>query len=148
MGTESDDDAKVKDSLLDAATRAELERWFGLPSFQQVSEEPQRDRAEDDPEVVAVRDRRAKAIANVDPAMLEAHRRRTTPPDDLIKFAATIDVQIDTDMPLMDTGMVDRLYSPAEPRELETDPRLFDDMHDVTPQAILRDLHRSEETFA
>src|SRR5262249_1094193 len=58
------------------------------------------------------------------------------------------DVVVDPEMPLMDPTMIDRLYTPAEPRDVEIAGDLFDAMQEVTPQAILRDLHRSEETFA
>ena len=60
--------------LLDASTLAELERWFGLPSFQELAdkgEPPPRD-----PDLEAAREQRAKAIAAVDPELVEAHRRR------------------------------------------------------------------------
>jgi hypothetical protein len=142
----NDDDQKVKD-LLDPATRAELERWFSLPSFQEVGERKRPPRAEDDPDVIAVRDRRAKAIAAVDPKLVEEHRRRTDPPPDLVKFAVTIDVVVDPELPVMDPTMVDRLYTPVEPREVERPDDLSEAMQEVTPQAILRDLHRSEEMF-
>jgi hypothetical protein len=142
--SDNNDDQKVKD-LLDPATRAELERWFSLPSFGEVAD--RRKSVEDDPEVIAVRDRRAKAIEAVDPVLLEEHRRRTDPPPDLIMFKVAIDVVVDPDLALVDHAMADRLYSPAEPREAELPGDLSEVMQDVTPQAILRDLHRSEETF-
>src|SRR5438132_941147 len=142
----ADDDPKVKD-MLDAATRADLERWFGLPSFQEVPEQPAAKadrslpRADDDPDVIAVRERRAKAIAAVDPKLLDEHRRRTEPPPDLIKFAATIDV-VANDPSVIDTTMIDRLYTPADIHEQEWElfEPLRDVMTEVTPQAILRDL--------
>lgn len=142
-----DDDKKVKD-LIDAATRAELEKWFGLPSFTEVAEGAAQPAAPvEDPDVVAVRERRERAIAAVDPAMLEAHRRRVEPPDDLIKFKPVIDVHIDPEVALFDHGMVDRAASIAEPREVELSEQLLDDLKECTPQALLRDLHRPELDF-
>ena len=76
------DDKKVKE-LLDSATRADLERWFGLPSYEQLAERGvQPPPPAEDPEFAAIRNRRDEAIASVDPAMVEWHRRRTTPPPD------------------------------------------------------------------
>lgn len=144
---DNENDKKVKD-LLDAATRADLERWFGLPSFQQLADqgitpEP----PPEDPEIIAVRKRKAEAIAAVDPALLEAHRRRTDPPDDLIKFKPLIDVRVDPDIALLDLAMIERQHTVAEPRERELSMELQDDLHDCTPQALLRDLHRPELDF-
>src|SRR5882724_9137742 len=93
------DDKKVKD-FIDAATRAELEKWFGLPSYEQLAESGRHGGLSapppaEDPGVTAVRERREKAIAAVDPAMLEAHRRRIEPPEDLIKFRPSLEVHVD-----------------------------------------------------
>src|SRR6188474_613874 len=90
------DDKKVKE-LIDDATRADLERWFGLPSFEQLADrgiagEPP---PAEDPEIAKAQKRQAAAIAAVDPAMLEAHRRRTTPPDDLFQFRPTLELRVD-----------------------------------------------------
>ena len=138
-------DKTVKE-LIDDATRADLERWFGLPSFQQVAEEPPKAPPED-PDVVAVRERRQKAIAAVEPWMLEAHGRRTNPPDDLIKFKPSIELRIDPEVTLLDQSMIDRQATIAEPREVEIPEQLVDDLKDCAPQAILRDLHRPELYF-
>ena len=143
--TDDFDDKKVKE-LIDAATRAELERWFGLPSFTQVEEEKAKAPPED-PDVAAVRERRQKAIEAVDPAMVEAHRRRMESPETLIRFKATIDVRVDPDVSLLDHQMIDRQSSIAEPREVEISEELRDDLRDCTPQALLRDLHRPEFDF-
>jgi len=137
---------KTVRELIDAATRAELERWFGLPSFEQLERQPQVAPAED-PDVIATRERREKAIAAVDPAMLEAHRRRTDPREDLLKFKPLIDVHVDPSIALLDTSMIDRQASIAEPREVELPPEMQDDLQECTPQALLRDLHRPELDF-
>jgi len=144
---DNQEDKKVKD-LLDAATRADLERWFNLPSFDQLADRGVTPAPPpEDPEVAAVRKRRAEAIAVVDPALVEAHRRRTDPRDDLIKFRALIDVRIDPTIALLDLTMIERQHSVAEPREVELPQELQDDLGDCTPQALLRDLHRPEIDF-
>jgi hypothetical protein len=140
-----ENDKKVKE-LIDAATRAELERWFGLPSYQELADrgikppEP----PPEDPEMV---ERRDAALAAVDPALIEAHRRRTDPPADLIRFKPLIDVRIDPSIALLDLAMIERQHTVAEPRERERSVELQDDLHDCTPQALLRDLHRPELEF-
>jgi len=144
---ENETDKKVKE-LIDAATRAELERWFGLPSYQELADrgikppEPP-----PDPEMVEVRRRRDEALAAVDPAMIEAHRRRTDPPPDLIRFKQLIDVRVDPSITQLDLSMIDRQHTIAEPRERERPMELQDDLQDCTPQALLRDLHRPELDF-
>lgn len=143
----TDDDDKTVKEMIDAATRAELERWFGLPSITQVEEERAAKAPPEDPEIAAVRKRRDEAIAAVDPAMLEAHRRRTDAPENLIKFKAVIDVRIDPDVALLDHAMIERSGGVAEPREVEIPDALRDDLRDCTPQALLRDLHRPEFDF-
>jgi hypothetical protein len=143
-----ENDKKVKE-LIDAATRAELERWFGLPSYQELADrgvappEP----PPEDPEMVEIRKRRDAALAAVDPALIEAHRRRTDPPADLIRFKPLIDVRIDPSIALLDLAMIERQHTVAEPRERERSVELQDDLHDCTPQALLRDLHRPELEF-
>jgi hypothetical protein len=149
MAENQDDkaDPKVKE-LIDAATRADLERWFGLPSFEQLAEQGvQPAPPPEDPEIEAVRKRRAEAIAAVDPALLEAHRRRVEPPADLLTFQASLEVRVDPDIAVIDLAMIERGYSIAEPREVEIPEPLRDDLRDCTPQALLRDLHRPEFDF-
>lgn len=144
---DNQDDPKVKD-LIDAATRADLERWFNLPSFEQLADQGVKpEPPPEDPAAAAVRKKRAEAVAAVDPALLEAHRRRVEPPADLIKFKATIDVRVDPDIAMLDLAMIERQHAVAEPREVEIPQDVQDDLHDCTPQALLRDLHRAELTF-
>jgi hypothetical protein len=140
------DDRKAKDVVageLDPAARAELERWFGLPSFDQLA--ARGIEVEEDPEFAVVRERKDRAMAAVDPALLEALRKRAEPPDDLIKFVPSIEVRVDPSIALLDTTMIEA--SIAEPREVEISESLRDDLRDCTPQAILRDLHRPETDF-
>jgi hypothetical protein len=146
---DNENDKKVKE-LIDASTRAELERWFGLPSFEQLAERgvaPAPPPPEEDPEMATIRKRRADAIAAVDPALVEAHRKRTDPPENLIRFKATLDVRVDLDIAMFDASMIERQHTIAEPRERELPEDLRDDLHDCTPQALLRDLHRPELDF-
>ncbi|MEJ7603499.1 MAG: hypothetical protein WKG01_36775 [Kofleriaceae bacterium] len=142
MATDDHDklDPKVKD-FIDAATRAELERWFGLPSYEVAGQKAEP--SPEDPEMVAVRERREKAIAAVDPVLLEALRARFEDgPASLIQFKESIKLRIDETVPLFDYAMVERQASIADPREVEISEELRDDLKDCTPQALLRDLHR------
>jgi len=149
-----DEDIKVKQLLeggaaltdvVDAATQAELARWFQLPSFAQVAE----DKAPvEDPEVAAVRERRIKACEAVDPALLDRiHQRTQANPETLIKNDYVLPVHVDPDVSLFDNAMAERGHQIAEPREVEISEELRDDLKDCTPQALLRDLHRAELYF-
>jgi hypothetical protein len=133
--------------LLDAKTQAELERWFGLPSFQALADQGQPPPPEEDPELVAKREQRDRAIAAVDPALLEAHRRRVESCDSLIRFQAVIDVRIKLSMTRIDLAHIERKVEVAEPREIDIALEMRDDLSECTPQAILRDLHRPELLF-
>lgn len=138
---------KPLEDVVDEVTAAQLERWFGLPTFQQVEEgEVQVD--QEDPDMVAVRERRAKAIEAVDPAMVEAHRRRTDGPlDDLLKFKATIELRVNPELSLFDHKMIENKLQISEPRDHVRPDDIEDQMQDTTPQALLRDLHRPELFF-
>jgi hypothetical protein len=149
MATDDDKEAdkRAKDALageLDAKTQADLARWFGLPSFDQLAEQGITT-PEQDIEITLRQERQQKALEAVDPRLLESHRRRTEPPDDLIKFKPTIDVLVDPSIALFDVSMVEA--ATAEPREREITEELKDDLKDCTPQALLRDLHRPELDF-
>ncbi|MBA3542754.1 MAG: hypothetical protein H0T79_24265 [Deltaproteobacteria bacterium] len=130
---------------LDPATAAELQRWFGLPSFAEAKE--QGIAVPEDPETVRAREQRATALAAIDPAFLEAHRARIERCDTMIKLVPHVDIHVEDEVALMDYSMVDRGHSIAEPRDIELPPELQDDLKDCTPQALLRDLHRSETEF-
>ncbi len=145
MATDDDDDPKVK-QLLDPATQADLARWFSLPSFQEVAEQPAREQVVDE-EMKAVIERRDKALANVDPALVDSLFRAEHTPDALLKFKPTIDVIVDEQFGSVDEQMIDRVGSIADPREVEISEELRDDMKECTPQALLRDLHRAELYF-
>jgi hypothetical protein len=148
MPPDQDDtsDPKVKD-FIDAATEAQLARWFGLPSFAQLPDAAAEPAAPEDPEMAAVREQRARAIAAIDPVLVEEHRRRTDVPDRLIQFKPQLEVRVDPAMAFIDLDMIERQYRLAEPRAVEIPQELQDDLRDCTPQALLRDLHRPELDF-
>lgn len=137
------------EEVVDEITAAELQRWFGLPSFAEVEEAAAKAPAPaEDPEVAAVRERRKQATAAVDPALLEAiHHRTHVAPETLIKFEAKLEVHVDPHIARVDLDMIDRRMSIAEPREIERPQDIEDELKDNTPQALLRDLHRAEIDF-
>lgn len=141
------DQGKPLREIVDEVTAAELERWFGLPTYQQVDEGEVK-LAQEDPDMVAVRERRAKAIDAVDPAMVEAHRRRTDGPlDDLLKFKATITLRIREDVSLINLAMIEHKLQSSEPRERQRPEDIEEQLEENAPQALLRDLHRPELVF-
>jgi hypothetical protein len=148
--TDDNDDRKAKD-VIDAATQRDLERWFGLPTYTQLADEGKQAQVptpEIDPEMAAVIERRDKALANVDPLLLEALYARYANPEAIIVFEKTIDVKVaETDFGAVDEQLVQRTNVIAEPREYEPSDELRDDMKECTPQALLRDLHRPEKYF-
>ena len=141
-----DDDPKVK-ARLDSATEADLARWFSLPSFQQVAEQP-KPAAVVDEEMQALIARRDKALAAVDPTFVAAlHHRNEERPLSLLRFEAMIDVRVDENFGTLDAAMIYRASAIADPREVEISDELRDDLAECTPQALLRDLHRAELDF-
>jgi hypothetical protein len=149
MPNDNDDDRKVKD-IIDAATRAELERWFGLPSFESLGDAPPQvlEGALADPEVQRVARQREKALAEIDPELVAAIYARTDDHHDrLLQFKSTIEVRVAEDFGVVDPVLVERANAIAEPREYDLGEELRDDMKECTPQALLRDLHRPELTF-
>jgi len=150
---DKDKDVRVKelldgkaslDDVVDAATQAELMRWFERPSFQQVAEET----GPSDPELEEARERRAKAIAAVNPALLASiHQRVETKTESLLRNTWHVDIRADATIAKFDEAMADRGHQIAEPREVEISDELKDDLKDCAPQALLRDLHRPELFF-
>ena len=139
-------DKPLKD-VVGEATAAELERWFGLPTYQQV-EEGEVKLSEEDPDMVAVRERRAKAIEAVSPALLEAIGLRTDgQKDDLIKFKATIKLHVKEDVSVIDFAMIEAKLQISEERQVQRPEDIEEQMQENTPQALLRDLHRPELFF-
>ena len=135
--------AKLTD-VVDEATRAELERWFGLPSFEALAEESQA--PAEDPDMVAARERRERATNDVDPALLESLRRRAEA--ELLPVRAPVTMTADRRIAMIDLERIEQLHTAiAEPREIERPEAIEDDLKEVTPQALLRDLHRPEDDF-
>jgi hypothetical protein len=121
-----------------------------LPSFAAVEGEtkPGRLRAEDDPEIQAVLERRANAIAAVDLRLLATILERTKDSQaDLLSFKADLEVRIDPSISLFTTHVVDRAMTIAEPREVERPDDIDDDLQERVPQALLRDLHRPADYY-
>jgi hypothetical protein len=148
MSDNQDNDTKVKD-LLDAATRADLERWFALPSFEQLADQgivPTPPPAED-PEFAERRKRQDEALAAVDPVWLEAHRLRVESMVAMVTPLPPLALRVDPGIARFDHAMIQHAASVAEPRDVERPDDLQDAMAERTPQALLRDLHRPEQDF-
>lgn len=150
MAPDDDDDRKVK-NLLDAATQADLQRWFGLPSFSQIEEEAAQvkevtpDLA---PAVAEAVERRNQVLEAIDKTLLDAiYTRHNIDPKDLFIFEQTVDVHLDEKFGAIDEELIARASSIAEPREVEIPDALIDALKECTPQALLRDLHRAERYF-
>lgn len=150
MAPDDDDDRKVK-NVLDAATQADLARWFGLPSFAEVEEEAAKATEvapNMDPAVAEAIERRNKALDAVDKDLLETiYTRHDVDPKSLFVFEQTIEIKIDEKFGAIDEELVSRASSIAEPREVELPDALIDALKECTPQALLRDLHRAERYF-
>src|SRR5262245_38467146 len=107
-----DNDDKTVKELIDAATRAELEKWFSLPSFQQLAEQeaaaaaaavrPPSPQEEERAAYIAKVD---AALAAVDPKMLESHGRRVARLSAQKAFTAVIDTHIDPSIMKFDETM-------------------------------------------
>ena len=144
---DDNDDKKVKD-LLDAATQADLERWFGLPSFEQLAEQGRTPAPpNEDPEFAERRKRQDEALAAVDPAWLDAFDRRMEALRGVIRPLPPLELRVDPAIARFDHAMLDQRSTVAEPREVERPPDLADALAERTPQALLRDLHRPELDF-
>jgi hypothetical protein len=150
MSDPNDNDKKADQTvkeLLDSGTRADLERWFGLPSYEALAEQGiHPEPPDEDPRFAERRKRQATALAAVDPALVEAHRRRAEKMADAIK-PAEVALHLDPGIVLLDTAMIAQRSAIGEPRDVVRPPDLEDAIGDCTPQALLRDLHRPELTF-
>jgi hypothetical protein len=139
-------DGASLDSVVDATAQAELAKWFALPSGEVAREQGME--LPEDPEVVAYREARARALAAVDPWIVETVSRRVDDNTEaMIMFNATIDIRIKTEMGCFDYAAAAAQVTAIEPREREIDEELRDEMKEVAPQALLRDLHRPEDEF-
>lgn len=140
---------KVKE-LVESASRADLERWFGLPSYEALAEQGVHpEPPPEDPRSAERRKRQDTALAAVDPALLEAHRRRTDKLAQTMKPVPEVALHVDLSIVQLDTAMIAQRGAIAEPREVVRPPDIDDAVRDdCTPQALLRDLHRPELYFS
>jgi len=146
-----DDERLVKDLIaqgkvpLDPATQADLEKWFGLPSVTELEEQGKQAGPADDAEMREAVARRERAVAAIDPALLDEIRLRTEDiPNPIGTPKRTIDSIIDESIAQFDHVMLAKVASIADPREVEIPDALIEDLRECTPQALLRDLHRPE----
>lgn len=140
----------VSGEQIDDVTRAELERWFGLPSFAQVAEgDIPRGAvlAPEDPEIAAVRERREKALAAIEPRLLDAIAARAASRSTPFRERPPVQLHLREDIAIADLAAIERQHLIGEPREVELPSEMQDDLKDCTPQALLRDLHRPELDF-
>jgi hypothetical protein len=151
------DEPRVRDLLrtadspeLQPVTRAQLEAWFGLPSYQEVDEQQAAGhRAPQQHDTVdTVLERRQAALARVDAAAL-ATAERNVEAALRMRVHTVPDRPWLTDAPLLsfDESAVAAIPGPDEWRELEIPYELRDKMKICTPQASLRDLHRPEKEW-
>ena len=122
--------------------RAELERWFGLPSFSDVAAAAG---PVEDPDLKAGREAYERALAAVDPALLARLSSIYGVQDELLHFKETYRSVLDPSIARFDATMVRDF---AEGREYEWREDIADAMKECAPQAILRDLHRVEANFS
>ena len=148
-----DDEPRAKDLLtrkeaveeLDPETKAQLERWFGLPSFQELEERGEA--PEEDPYIKQRRESKAAAASATDPILTEAlyargakfSRASTLRVFDPTRVAE-VEIQIDA-------SWFEGLSGRTETRQYPIAQWLAGAMGEPTPQAVLRDLHRPESYF-
>src|SRR5213596_1341835 len=114
---DDDDDPKVKDLIaaakagdanIDPDTAADLARWFGLPSYQQVAEGEVAPAAPLDPELAARREVMERALAAIDPALCDALHARWADVDQLIRFEPIELRRIDPSISALDPVLLAR----------------------------------------
>lgn len=140
------DQGKSLEQIVDEKTAAALERWFGLPSFERLADEG-KEPTRISPAEAAELEKRAETLAAVRDWMLAGLDHRQFQAWTLIKFKALIDVRVDPDMAMFDDSGLARLRVNEEVREIQRPGDIEDELKDRTPQALLRDLHRPEDTF-
>lgn len=125
------------EGALDAATIAQLAAWFGAPA-------PPEPPPAEDPEIRKVRERRERALEAVDPAFLARFEAKAGQADALIHLPEPMTLAIER-IPLARLDLsVWNLSVSDEVREHERPDEITEALHEPTPQAILRDLHRPE----
>lgn len=139
------DQGKSLKEIVDEKTAAELQRWFGLPSFTELEEKGQPPPLS--PEEEADQAKRAETLAAVADWMMSGLDYRHHHAWDLIQFKALIDVRVKADLPLFQEARLQRIQASTEVREVERPYDIEDELKDQTPQALLRDLHRPVLSF-
>jgi hypothetical protein len=154
--TPPDDDRRVKDLAraaarptdeIDPKTAADLARWFGLPSFQELADhgvQPVLDEYDRDPEVVARRKVIAAASEAVDKVFLETFFARGETYGAMVTPLPPMRLTLDRAIGVADPDLVRR---PPEPGLYEVALETREEMEQMTPQAVLRDLHRIVEEY-
>jgi hypothetical protein len=140
--------AELEDKL-DPSTVAQLAAWFGLPSYQELEEE-RAAAAQPPPESELAAERREvneKVDEVVDRQLLARIEGWRTAGDDMFDELVPPELHLVDDLMLSDPRFADTLGATGEPREVPLPPWLEDDLRDVTPQAMLRDLYRPEPQF-
>jgi len=148
------DEPRVRDLLAggsrgaveDPQTIAQLEAWFGLPSFDQLEERAAA--APPEPSVAEqIQRRRAEALAHIDPALFARLDRQA-------QRAAHSRVRLferpwdaDRRLTIFDETQVPPAFDEDEVNEVPIPHELRRDLQTCTPQAFLRDLHRPEKEF-
>ncbi|HEY4238201.1 MAG TPA: hypothetical protein VGM88_00215 [Kofleriaceae bacterium] len=142
---DEDEDKRVKD-LLGSATPEDLERWFGLPSYQALAEDgvvpPEVAEAESEQAT-----QRAQALAAAEPAFYEPKFARGE------KFATALVEPEPWKLFVAEDGIAlfdekaQHTSISTQTREYELPDGLQDRMSENAPQALLRDLHRPESMY-
>jgi hypothetical protein len=139
---------------LDAETKADLARWFGLPSFEQLQEQEAATRASatprqlpEDDELRARIEAQARATAAIDPGLVDALHRQGANVQRLLRLQPPPAPTLDPTISALDPVLLARADAVTEPRELEMAQWVAGAMNECTPQAVLRDLHRPETVF-
>lgn len=130
---------KVPAEELDPATIAELAAWFGAPA-QGFDEPPPRRETHDERERRELWERRRRAMAAVEPELLERLEARTHAGDPFIRLPEPPRLHLENPLNKFDPKAF-RIHQ-FDVGEWEVPEDLRDMMEERAPQAILRDLHR------
>jgi hypothetical protein len=133
--------APTESEDLDPATIAQLAAWFGAPAPGVVpaGAAPEAKRGED------AAARRARALEAVDPGFVAALQARWSQGEALLRVTAPLArprrAASKFDLAVWNLRLGD------EPREFERPEHINETLKEPTPQAILRDLHRTEQQW-
>jgi hypothetical protein len=147
------DEPRVRDVLrqmapaADEATLSELMSWFELPSYEAVAAAAGELPGAAASDAQAIRERRERAMAHVDPTLVDAILRRQPAPDRIHRLTAP------TWRPWMRGEPIVTFDDSQLPPDLDEwpewnlDHEIRDWLKTCTPQAFLRDLYRPETEF-